>query len=355
MFCDNRIYVQEEVSLIDTLHKLNYPLFLTKTNDTLRKGEGGMRKKGYYKYNYKLNSENGLWYICDTKDKPIRCLKNKETEIIQEYISSIKGDKNIEKLPLISVITVVLNGESYLEKTIQSIINQKYPNIEYIIIDGGSNDKSIDIIKKYDDCIDYWVSESDKGLYDAMNKGLSVSRGKYVIFINSGDMIYNENIFTDIVKVINEIKDIDFDFIYGDTIEMNDKGDLLYKKKRSHKTIWYGMFTHHQSMIYSMNIIREKSIFYDTNLKIAGDYKFTAEFLKNSKNILSLDFPISIFMQNGISAKLSKLGAMEYKTVRSKILDVPNILNNMILLFQIFMLNLRENFPDLYKKIRYRI
>ena len=95
------------------------------------------------------------------------------------------GIKNNE--PLISIITVVYNGEEYLEQTINSVINQTYKNIEYLIIDGGSTDGTLDIIKKYDNHISYSVSESDKGLYDAMNKGISIANGELIGMINSDD------------------------------------------------------------------------------------------------------------------------------------------------------------------------
>lgn len=95
------------------------------------------------------------------------------------------------KLPLVSIVTVVLNGEKYIEQTIQSVINQVYENLEYIVIDGGSKDETLNILKKYNNQIDYWVSEPDKGIYDAMNKGLQCLTGDYVNFMNCGDLFYS--------------------------------------------------------------------------------------------------------------------------------------------------------------------
>ena len=92
---------------------------------------------------------------------------------------------------LISVVTVSYNAVSTIEQTILSVINQTYPHIEYIIIDGGSTDGTVDVIKKYADKITYWVSEPDKGIYDAMNKGLRRVRGDWCVFMNSGDILYN--------------------------------------------------------------------------------------------------------------------------------------------------------------------
>jgi len=95
--------------------------------------------------------------------------------------------------PLVSIITVVRNGEKYLEQTIKSVIYQTYDNVEYIIIDGGSTDGTLDIIRKYDDKIAYWVSEPDDGLYDAMNKGSNIASGDYALYLNAGDYFYQND------------------------------------------------------------------------------------------------------------------------------------------------------------------
>ena len=95
--------------------------------------------------------------------------------------------KNDIQHPLVSIITVVLNGESHLEHTINSVLCQTYENLEYIIIDGGSSDGTQDIIRKYQDKIDYWISESDDGIYDAMNKGILQAKGELIGILNSDD------------------------------------------------------------------------------------------------------------------------------------------------------------------------
>src|SRR5690554_4553164 len=92
--------------------------------------------------------------------------------------------------PKISIITVVFNGEKVLEKTMKSVFSQNYDNIEYVIIDGGSSDGTLKLIEKHKDRITYWSSEPDRGIYDAMNKGLKNSSGDYVWFLNAGDEIY---------------------------------------------------------------------------------------------------------------------------------------------------------------------
>ncbi|WP_291275238.1 glycosyltransferase, partial [Flavobacterium sp.] len=100
---------------------------------------------------------------------------------------------------MISVITVNYNNDNGLKKTIESVINQTYKNFEFIIIDGGSTDQSSEIIKNYQDKINYWVSEPDKGVYSAMNKGIKVANGDFLIFMNSGDVFINENVLQNVV------------------------------------------------------------------------------------------------------------------------------------------------------------
>jgi glycosyltransferase involved in cell wall biosynthesis len=117
--------------------------------------------------------------------------------------------------PLISIITVVYNGVSTLEQTILIVINQTYKNIEYIIIDGGSIDGTVDIIKKYEDKLAYWVSEPDKGIYDAMNKGIDKATGEWINFMNAGDCFNFYNILEDgfQMNISNMIN-----VIYSDTL-----------------------------------------------------------------------------------------------------------------------------------------
>ena len=111
--------------------------------------------------------------------------------------------------PLISIITVVLNDENNIEKTILSILNQKYKNVEYIIIDGASKDNTVEIIKKYSKQISYWQSEKDEGIYDAFNKGLEKANGDLIGFVNSGDLL-TEKSLEYLVDYYSKYKEMDF-------------------------------------------------------------------------------------------------------------------------------------------------
>ena len=126
--------------------------------------------------------------------------------------------QSISGKPLITVITIVLNGVSYLESTIQSVVSQDYGNIEYIIIDGGSTDGTLDIIKRYDENIDYWISEIDRGLSDALNKGALLATGESLLYMNCGDLFYNSTIITDSLSIANYPENT---IIYGNALAGN--------------------------------------------------------------------------------------------------------------------------------------
>ena len=121
----------------------------------------------------------------------------------------LKRKRLKSKSPLVSIITVTFNSEKYLEDTIKSIQNLSIKNFEHIIIDGGSKDNTLKIIRKYSKKISYWVSETDRGIYDAFNKGLLVAKGKYIGFVNSDDLLTKKSLFI-LSKYIKKFPDLDF-------------------------------------------------------------------------------------------------------------------------------------------------
>ena len=129
-------------------------------------------------------------------------------------------------LPLISVVTVVFNGVDMLEQTIRSIVSQTYPNVEFIVIDGGSTDGTIDLIKKYEHKISYWTSEKDGGIYDAMNKGTAVATGEWIGFMNAGDSYFDETV---LAKIFSQ--PIDADIVYGLTKRIFPEFQYIKKTK----------------------------------------------------------------------------------------------------------------------------
>jgi glycosyltransferase involved in cell wall biosynthesis len=171
--------------------------------------------------------------------------------------------------PLISIITVVYNGAHTLEQTILSVINQTYKNIEYIIIDGGSTDGTIDIIKKNENKLAYWISEPDKGIYDAMNKGIKQATGVLIGIINSDDW-YELDAVENIVNKFNEQRNI---AIYYGNIKIIYENKEIYQKNKKIKHITAGMAINHPTCFVHREIYETVGLF-DINYRIVADYDF---------------------------------------------------------------------------------
>jgi glycosyltransferase involved in cell wall biosynthesis len=190
----------------------------------------------------------------------------------------------------ISIVTVVYNAEDHIEQTINSIINQTYQNIEYVIVDGGSTDKTLDIIKNYDKHISLWISEKDNGIYDAMNKALNLITGDYVWFMNAGDEIYSKTTVEEIFKDFpNE------DVFYGKTQLIKQDGNVLKitttPQSLNWKSFQFGMVVSHQSIIFKSSLISK----YDLSYKIVSDQDWIINNLKKSKNIKNTNQVLSKF------------------------------------------------------------
>ncbi len=127
--------------------------------------------------------------------------------------------------PLVSIVTIVLNGENFLEKTIQSVLNQTYKNIEYIIIDGGSSDRTLDVIQQYDQKLAFWLSEPDKGISDAFNKGIAASTGELVQLLNADDRLSPDQI----EQGVKALADTATDFVFGDLLFHDPEDRIVYR------------------------------------------------------------------------------------------------------------------------------
>ena len=184
--------------------------------------------------------------------------------------------KSTDLTPLITVITVVYNGELTLEQTIKSVIEQTYDNIEYIIIDGASSDGTLDIVKKYEDKIDYWQSEPDKGIYDAMNKGIDLANGDWINFMNAGDSFYDLSV----IKNIFFKKNYDCDIIYGETNCIFDYGSMIRKNPPNGATLKMPMPFTHQSCFCSSEKLQLYK--FDCKYSLAADLNFCYQVLLNN-------------------------------------------------------------------------
>lgn len=209
----------------------------------------------------------------------------------------IKGieKKSETNLPLVSIITVVLNGENFLEQTFQSVFNQTYPNIEYIVIDGQSTDKTIDIIKQHGNKIDYWHSEKDKGLYYAMNKGISLAKGDIIGILNADDYYSTDTVKNVVEAYLKNPSDI----LHGDILLITPKQNIRMKPD------YDKMFQ--QPSIFHPTCFVKKSVYatigaFDTQYKISADYDFLLRCIKNNYVFNYIPQILSHFRPGGMSA-----------------------------------------------------
>lgn len=222
----------------------------------------------------------------------------------------------MNKNPLISIITVVYNGDKYLQQTINSVYNQTYKNIEYIIVDGGSTDKTLSIIEHNNDKISKWISEPDKGLYDAMNKGVAMASGELIGTINSDDW-YELNTVQLVVNAYlqNPSKNI----FHGQRYDVFENGQKqLYNFNSSNFRFKYFSMTYsHPSMFISKKVYEK--INYNIDLKLYADYQFVlTAFLQNSNQFLFIEKPLVNFRLGGISGNGSFFGELKEAYIARK-------------------------------------
>ncbi len=216
----------------------------------------------------------------------------------------------------ISIITVVYNSEKYIRRTIESVVGQDYPALEYIIIDGKSKDSTMQIVGEYSDRIARIVSEPDKGLYDAMNKGLRLATGDYVLYINSGDALPSPTLLTDIFSNAPA----DSDVIYGDTQITDEDGNILHNRRHRppEQLTWRdykrGMLVCHQSFIAKRTLCDE----YDTNYRYAADFDWCLNILLKSRVVTNYGKDISLFMDGGQTKRTIVPGLKERYRIMCK-------------------------------------
>ena len=230
--------------------------------------------------------------------------------------------------PLISVITVVFNGEEHIGRTIESVIGQTYKEVEYIIIDGKSTDRTLEIIGDYKG-ISKLVSEADSGLYDAMNKGLKEARGDYVWFLNSGDQIYSQDTLETMVAAMPGMPDM----IYGGTMiideAQNEVGDRRLKPpdRLTWKSFRQGMVVCHQSLL----VKREAAPEYNLEYRLSADIDWAIRSAKGARQIHNSRQVLSRFLEGGLTEHNIKAGLKErFAIMRHYYGLIPTILRHFV-------------------------
>jgi len=234
--------------------------------------------------------------------------------------------------PKLSVITVVFNNARDIERTMLSVLNQTYINIEYIVIDGLSNDGTLEIIRKYRDRIKL-VSERDNGIYDAMNKGLNMATGDYVLFMNSGDEIYA----TDTVAKVFAVAD-DADIYYGETEMINDDGESFGRRrhKAPEKFTWrsfkYGMSVSHQA-IYIKRSLTER---YSMRYHLSADIDWIIRAAKKAKKIVKVEGYVAKYLVGGMSKQKHRQSLIERFAIMTRYYgSLPTIFYHLVIAFNL--------------------
>jgi len=207
--------------------------------------------------------------------------------------------KKLKKKSLFTIITVVLNDEKFLENTIKSVIFQN-ENIEYIIIDGGSTDNTLSIIKKYEKYIDYWKSEKDKGIYHAFNKGMKKATGEYICFVNSADIL-KKNALKIIKSYID--KNPDVDFIFG---SVKKHWGIVHGYRPKKINYSWGFYSSHSTGFFIKLSSAKKIGIYNLKYKYHADYDYFYRMIvkKKMKGISTKKKEITgIFARGGFSSK----------------------------------------------------
>ncbi|MCX6790712.1 MAG: glycosyltransferase family 2 protein [Candidatus Gribaldobacteria bacterium] len=219
--------------------------------------------------------------------------------------------------PLVSVITVTLNSVKTLEKTIQSVLAQTYPCIEYIIVDGGSLDGTLEIIKKYESKITYWISEKDSGIYQAMNKGIKQAKGEWIHILNSDDYYTTPNALSDFIQ---RVKSDQNKFYYGTMYLENENGKRTVQKYPfnwlNYWKLYYSAYIAHPTLLVNQEQYQQIGL-YDESFKIAADHDLILRLCKKYRAQF-LDVPLTVMSLGGASAKDNRKTFNEFKRVTIK-------------------------------------
>ena len=231
--------------------------------------------------------------------------------------------------PKLSVITIVYNNVKDIERTMLSVLNQTYRNIEYIIIDGGSKDGTVEVIGKYRPRLARFLSEPDNGIYDAMNKGLTLATGDYVLFMNSGDEIYAPETVTEVFESAAAA-----DIYYGETEMYNEQWESLGQRRHcapeifNWKSFRYGMSISHQAIYVKRSLAQP----FDLRYKYSSDIDWIIRAAKNASSIVNTHMYVAKYLVGGISKKKHFASLRERFRIFSKYYGlIPNLINHLFI------------------------
>ncbi len=247
--------------------------------------------------------------------------------------------------PRISVVTVVRNDLHGLLATRASLQAQGFDGWEWIVVDGASTDGTAAWLAAHADEPAWWRSAPDEGLYDAMNVGLAAATGDYVLFLNAGDTLAGPD-------VLARAAAAEGDLLYGDALERATDGDLRLKPARSHRFAFYGMFTHHQAMLYRRALVG--GLHFESRYTVGADYAFTLQALAAAGTVEKLEFPVCIFAHGGLSQRRAALGRSDQTRARRELLGIGRLPCAAITATQCCTAAIKRHLPTLYSFGRFR-
>lgn len=243
-------------------------------------------------------------------------------------------------MPKLSVITIVYNNVRDIERTIKSVLNQSFKDIEYLVIDGGSTDGTMEIISKYKGVVTKIISEPDGGIYFAMNKGLALATGDYVLFMNSGDEIYDMQTVELVFKSTT-----DADMYYGETEMYNDDWQSLGRRRHkipkefTWRSFKYGMSISHQAIYLRKAIIEP----FDVSYKYSADIDWILKAAKKATKITRFDGYVAKYLVGGISKKKHRESLMErYQILKKYYGFLPNLFSHFTIAINLVWYRLRN-------------
>ncbi len=226
--------------------------------------------------------------------------------------------------PRISIITSVYNGEKYLEDCIKSIIGQSYPDVESIIIDGGSTDGTTRIIRQYQEKLHYWVSEKDKGIYEAWNKGLAHATGEWIAFVGSDDILWDPYVVENALPQLYAARELGIRFVYGKINLLSAGSEILSVRgepwEKAEKDILKHMTVTHCGAFHHRSMFQELGNF-DERFRIIGDYEFLLREFTKGRQALFADRLFAGMHAGGISANLGSKLPMARELLLAKALN----------------------------------
>ncbi len=242
------------------------------------------------------------------------------------------------KFDKISIITATFNCVDEIEMSIQSVLEQDYPNIEYIVIDGASTDGTVDIIKKYSDKLSYWVSEPDNGLYYAMNKGIEVATGEWIYIYNAGGVFHSKNVLSSLMQ--NDFTGISafFGYVYLVAEHEYKRNPIpFYLQKTSNKRPGYS----HQALFVRASLCKKYP--FDTSFKCCADFNQAVTIYKNGGIFKYIDIPVCNQPPAGFSAANRRVQLLENARINER-------QNTISFIFELLLFDIKKMIKRVLKK-----